>query len=59
MTLFFYAESANLHELVEAFQGLVSILSDWLNTNQLIMHESKAKFMLFKSRIHPVPPDIL
>ena len=30
-----YAESVNLHELVEAIQGFVSILSDWLDTNNL------------------------
>ena len=37
----FKAESVNFHELIETFQGFVSILSDWLNTNKLVAHESK------------------
>ena len=53
-----YAESVNFHELVETFQGFVSALSNWLNTNKLVAHESKTKLMLFTLRIHPVLPDI-
>ena len=33
-------------------------MSDWLNTNKLVAHESKIKLILFTSRIHPVLPDI-
>ena len=51
-------QSVNFHELVETFQGFVSSLSNWLNTNELVAHESKTKLMLFTSRIHPVLPDI-
>ena len=54
----FYAESENFHELVEHFQGFVSSLSNWLNTNKLVAHESNTKLMFFTSRIHPVLPDI-
>ena len=53
----FNAESENFHELVETFQRFVSALSDWLNTNKVIAHESKTKLMLFTSRIHPCLPD--
>ena len=42
----FSAESEHFHELVEIFQRFVSILSDWLNTNKLVTHEST-------SQIHP------
>ena len=45
MTLFPYVKSVNFHELVKTFQGFVSILSDWLNTNKLVPHESKIKLI--------------
>ena len=54
----FYAESVNFHELVKTIHGFVLILSDWINTNKLVAHESKTRLTLFISWIHPVPPHI-
>ena len=42
----YYAESVNIHELVETIQGFFSTLSDLLKTNKLVVHESKTKLML-------------
>ena len=48
----FYAKSTNFHELVETFQGFVSTLFNWLNTNMLyiVAHESKTNLILFSPR---------
>ena len=54
----FYAESVNYHELVETLQRFVSTLSNWLNTNTLVAHESKTKLMHLTSRIYTVAFDI-
>ena len=41
MTIFFYTESVNFHELVDIFKGFVSILFDLINSNKLVARGSK------------------